>query len=266
MRKHLHIGEVAQLLGITPKAIRHYQKLELLEEPARSPAGYRLYDTRAILRLHQIKQLQALGLPLKRIRALLGRQTREQPLHVILQALDAELTAQIQELEARRARIRELLSEGPLEQVEQLPASSRMLQQIRQQLEQEGIQVHPAIWEIETKVISLLEDFRWPISSTLLEQFRLLMHEQPELWRHLLSIYSRLSTTLEASADGELLLQDQEIQALITDVVKYLPVPEMQKPFTDAFAELMLGSLSPQAETMIQLLKQALLEQPHQEP
>ena len=40
MRTQLHIGEIAQLLGITPKAIRHYQKVGLLAEPERSEAGY----------------------------------------------------------------------------------------------------------------------------------------------------------------------------------------------------------------------------------
>jgi hypothetical protein len=41
-RERLLIGEVAELLGITPKAIRHYEKLRLFEKPARSESGYRL--------------------------------------------------------------------------------------------------------------------------------------------------------------------------------------------------------------------------------
>lgn len=43
MRTQLHIGEVAQLLGVTPRTIRHYQKVGLLAEPERTGAGYRLY-------------------------------------------------------------------------------------------------------------------------------------------------------------------------------------------------------------------------------
>ena len=43
MRARLRIGEVAELLGVTPKAIRHYHKRGLLAEPTRSEGGYRLY-------------------------------------------------------------------------------------------------------------------------------------------------------------------------------------------------------------------------------
>jgi predicted site-specific integrase-resolvase len=43
MRARLQIGEVVALLGVTPKAIRHYHKRGLLAEPTRSEGGYRLY-------------------------------------------------------------------------------------------------------------------------------------------------------------------------------------------------------------------------------
>jgi DNA-binding transcriptional MerR regulator len=41
MDDHLPIGAMAQLLGIAPKAIRHYHRLGLLCEAARAPNGYR---------------------------------------------------------------------------------------------------------------------------------------------------------------------------------------------------------------------------------
>ncbi len=68
MRTQLHIGEVAQLLGITSKAIRYYHKLGLLKEPERTEAGYRLYGTHDVLRLQRIRRLQALGLSLNQIK------------------------------------------------------------------------------------------------------------------------------------------------------------------------------------------------------
>jgi DNA-binding transcriptional MerR regulator len=39
LRERLLIGEAAGLLGVTPKAIRHYEKLGLIERPGRSEAG-----------------------------------------------------------------------------------------------------------------------------------------------------------------------------------------------------------------------------------
>ena len=66
-RRRLTIGEAARLLGMTPRAIRHYERLGLLEEPERSAAGYRLYGAGDLLRLRRIKRLRELGLGLRRI-------------------------------------------------------------------------------------------------------------------------------------------------------------------------------------------------------
>ena len=44
MRERLRIGEVAKLLGVTPKTLRHYEKVGLLEETERTEADYRLYS------------------------------------------------------------------------------------------------------------------------------------------------------------------------------------------------------------------------------
>ena len=71
-RERLLIGEDAELLDITPKAIRHYEKLGLFEKPRRSEPGYRLYTADDLLRLHQIKRLRSLGLSLDRIKGILG--------------------------------------------------------------------------------------------------------------------------------------------------------------------------------------------------
>lgn len=87
-RTQLHIGEVAQLLGVTPKTIRHYQRIGLLNEPERTRAGYRLYNAQDILHLHRIKRLQSLGLSLKQIKALLGQSSDKRSLREVLQALD----------------------------------------------------------------------------------------------------------------------------------------------------------------------------------
>ncbi len=69
----LHIGEVAHLLGVTQKTIRHYHKVGLLAEPARSQGGYRLYTTSDLRRVLRIRRLQALGLSLKQIKGITER-------------------------------------------------------------------------------------------------------------------------------------------------------------------------------------------------
>ena len=64
MRERLRIGEVAKLVGVTPKTVRHYEKVGLLQQPERSEAGYRLYSAVHLLRLHWIKWLRSIGLSL----------------------------------------------------------------------------------------------------------------------------------------------------------------------------------------------------------
>lgn len=46
MRERLRIGEAARLVGVTPKTVRHYEKIGLLPKAERSESGYRLYSTR----------------------------------------------------------------------------------------------------------------------------------------------------------------------------------------------------------------------------
>ncbi len=84
MRTELHIGEVARLLGITPKAIRHYHNVGLLAEPERSAGGYRLYRARDLVRLLRIRRLQSLGLSLKQVKSVLGKPDQERSLSAVL--------------------------------------------------------------------------------------------------------------------------------------------------------------------------------------
>lgn len=61
---------VAKRFGITVKALRVYEKIGLLR-PARTLAGWRIYGHQEVERLSAIIALKQLGLPLKRIGALL---------------------------------------------------------------------------------------------------------------------------------------------------------------------------------------------------
>ena len=120
-RELLLIGEVTRLLGITPKVVRHYEKLRLLDEPERSESGYRLYTADDLLRLHRIKKLQSLGLSLQRIKELLGEGHSGIELGSVLETLLAEVEKQIEDLERRRARLRELLVEDDLSKAAEEP-------------------------------------------------------------------------------------------------------------------------------------------------
>ena len=65
------IKRAADLTGLTPKAIRHYEHLGLCPCSPRSAGGYRLYSPQALDRLRQIRYYRELGFSLEEIRGLL---------------------------------------------------------------------------------------------------------------------------------------------------------------------------------------------------
>ena len=56
----LRIGEAAQLAGVSPRTLRYYQELGLLEPSGRTPGGARRYDKTDVDRLCRIRELQEL--------------------------------------------------------------------------------------------------------------------------------------------------------------------------------------------------------------
>ena len=59
----MYIGELANLSGVTPKAIRHYEEIGILPPPRRK-GSYRVYDSSFIEIVKQIKMSQSLGFKL----------------------------------------------------------------------------------------------------------------------------------------------------------------------------------------------------------
>jgi MerR family transcriptional regulator, repressor of the yfmOP operon len=72
----LKIQEAADLVGLTPRSIRYYEEVGLLEPAARSGGAYRLYDPDDVARLQFIKGLRDdAGFSLGEIRQLLEDET-----------------------------------------------------------------------------------------------------------------------------------------------------------------------------------------------
>lgn len=66
------IGKLARETGLNIETIRFYERNQLLPEPNRTPAGYRLYTESDVKRLHFIALAKRHGFTLKEIRELLG--------------------------------------------------------------------------------------------------------------------------------------------------------------------------------------------------
>lgn len=65
------IGEVAEILGLSLRTIRHYDEVGIVPPSARSKGGFRLYTEDDIARLRLIKRMKPLGFTLEEMRDLL---------------------------------------------------------------------------------------------------------------------------------------------------------------------------------------------------
>ncbi|MFY1694596.1 MULTISPECIES: helix-turn-helix domain-containing protein [unclassified Solwaraspora] len=132
------IGEVARMVGVSERTLRHYDKVGLLPPAATDQlTGYRWYGAAELTRLERIRGLQRLGLSLRRIADLLDapdaelRQALAETVAVLRDDIaartatvaDAEdhlagtasVLPQVAQVGARRLRVRHLTVADPAE-------------------------------------------------------------------------------------------------------------------------------------------------------
>ncbi len=66
----MRIGELATRARVNIQTIRFYERRRLLRSPARSPAGYRIYDESDLETILFVKGCQGLGFTLNEVREL----------------------------------------------------------------------------------------------------------------------------------------------------------------------------------------------------
>jgi len=102
----LTIGQLADYVGVTVRAVRHYHQRGLIPEPERDVSGYRRYDANAVIELIRIKALADAGVPLARIEEVLGAGPEE--FSGALAHIDKALGQRIKELQEQRRRVSQL--------------------------------------------------------------------------------------------------------------------------------------------------------------
>ncbi|XVQ08202.1 MerR family transcriptional regulator [Spirillospora sp. CA-255316] len=217
----MRIGEIAALVGVSTRTVRHYHHLGLLPEPERRANGYRDYRLRDAVALARVRRLTELGLSLDEIRDVLaddrGRELRE-----VLLELDADLARQQEAIAARRARLGALLSEADLH-----PEStvSPDLAEVLRALPHGG----SAFAEFDRQVMALIDTGADPAQrEEFLELFRPLT--EPESVERGRKLYARLDELTGVAPD------DPRIAELAADLADHIPA-EM--------AAVMVGSLAP---------------------
>ena len=100
---NLRIGDVARLVGTTPRTIRYYEEIGLLTEAPARPAGrHRIYTQAEVERLQEVMRLRdLLGVSLEELKALLTAEEAR-----------AEVRAQLRRDDVDPGRRRELLAEA----------------------------------------------------------------------------------------------------------------------------------------------------------
>lgn len=108
----MNIGQAAKASGVSAKMLRYYESIGLIPKAGRTDAGYRTYGEADVNTLRFVRRARDLGLPIERIRLLVGlwrdRDRSSGEVKRIATEHVAELRAKIAELAGMCAALQEL--------------------------------------------------------------------------------------------------------------------------------------------------------------
>jgi len=109
--KYYKIGQLANLVGVSPRTIRYYEEIGLLNSIKRMEGGKRVYTDQDCQRLQFIKRLKHLGLTLAEMQELEDiyriHRTNKKVLPRLLELLDGH----VEKIEERVQNLEKLKSE-----------------------------------------------------------------------------------------------------------------------------------------------------------
>lgn len=200
----MRIGELAGIVGVTTRAVRHYHRTGLLPEPPRQPNGYREYALRDAIELARIRRLVELGLSLDEVKDVLADDAGKDLIEILTE-LDADLARQEEAIRQRRARLARLFEQA--ERTGRLPEEAPVspeLAAVFDDMARASAQVpgpEPAMAAKERQLLALLEtgspggDRGW--FDGLVDAFR----ADPAAMRRAYDVYARMDELAEATED-----------------------------------------------------------------
>ncbi len=260
----LFIGEFAELTGVTVKTILHYHKVGLLDEPRRSPGGYRLYGAAHLNHMRSIKYLKSLGLSLGQIKTMIGTQSDPRSMRAVLEALQGELLTQIKTLEERVEKIQNLLNKEPLDidNGREDPPTFKIVTDI---LGTEAYHDLPELMEQDRNIYGVLDDFDWglehqPIFRQVAEYFQ----AHPEEYRLFIDYNERFNALMHLPEDVP---EVEQLARDCTSVMRSIPVLKEfylkegpRASFEPVINEMLSDLLSPAQARFCKLCQQYLDE------
>ena len=108
----MNIGQAASASGVSPKMIRHYEEIGLVQRPKRTMSNYRTYSDNDVHVLRFVRAARELGFSLKQIGDLLGlwrdrRRPSRRVKALVMEHVD-ELDRKIAEMLAMKATLEHL--------------------------------------------------------------------------------------------------------------------------------------------------------------
>jgi len=200
----MRIGELAGLVGISTRAIRHYHHVGLLPEPARKANGYREYSLRDAVELARVRRLTELGLSLDEVGDALARDVGRD-LAEILRELDADLARQEVGLRRRRARLAQLLRHAeaggkPSGQAPVSPGLTELFDRMaRTAAEHPGPE--PAMAAKDRDLMALLETASPARGAGWLDMLTRTLNSDPGAAERAYAVYARLDELAGCPAD-----------------------------------------------------------------
>jgi DNA-binding transcriptional MerR regulator len=203
----MRIGELAALVGVSTRTVRHYHHLGLLPEPDRLANGYREYRLRDAVALARVRRLAELGLSLDEIRDVLA-DDRGRELRDVLLELDADLARQQEAIAARRQRLAALLAQAELDRDSMV---SPDMAAVLRDLPAAG----STFADFDREVLALIDTATEPADrASLADLFRPLT--EPQSFAQTQAVYARLDE-LAAADPG-----DPRVAALAGDLAAHL--------------------------------------------
>lgn len=234
----MRIGELAGVVGVTTRAVRHYHHLGLLPEPERLSNGYRHYTLRHAVALARIRRLTELGLGLAEVRDVLAEDAGKDLVEVLTE-LDEDLARQEAAIRDQRRRLRALLDAGELPADGPLsPALSALLARVPGS--------GSAMAAKDREILALLDtaappEARERITAVLAEALG-----SPDAVRKAEQAYALLDALADAAPD------DPGVETAARALAEAVPaglLPEEGLPEGDAFLRAVYADFSPaQAE------------------
>jgi len=111
------ISQLADKCSVNKETIRYYERKNLLQEPRRTEAGYRIYSDDDVKRIRFIKRIQELGFSLSEIYKLLGvvdkDEARCQDMFEFVTKKQEEVQRQIEDLKRIESMLDDLKKRCP---------------------------------------------------------------------------------------------------------------------------------------------------------